>query len=107
MKPKTGRPLAALLCISSLAWNPPALASESVAFVAGLTPYQRPAAAPTLTAPALPDRGKALRGVSEPIPPTLKFLDDQGNWYNPFSLPGMTGPYDLRGWHAVSKEPKQ
>jgi hypothetical protein len=42
-----------------------------------------------------------LHGVSSPIPESLKFLNDQGAWFNPFTRPGMTGPYDLRGWHTA------
>ncbi|OYX43944.1 MAG: hypothetical protein B7Z02_07110 [Rhodobacterales bacterium 32-67-9] len=26
----------------------------------------------------------------------LKFLEDQGAWYTPFTRPGMTGPYKIR-----------
>jgi hypothetical protein len=69
--------------------------------VAGLTPYQRPHSAPVLTASQPLDTGQALHGVSSPIPASLKFLKDQGGWFNPFSHPGMTGPYDLRGWHLA------
>jgi hypothetical protein len=69
--------------------------------VAGLAPYQRPANAPFLTVNPVLDARKALHGVSSPIPYSLKFLDDQGGWFTPFTRPGMTGPYDLRGWHAA------
>ena len=69
--------------------------------VAGLTPYQRPANAPVLTASPLVDVRQALRGVSSPIPDSLNFLKDQGGWFTPFTHQGMTGPYDLRGWHAA------
>jgi hypothetical protein len=69
--------------------------------VAGLMPYQRPANAPTLTVNPVLDAKQALHGVSSPIPESLKFLNDQGGWFNPFTHPGMTGPYDLRGWHAA------
>lgn len=69
--------------------------------VAGLAPFQRPANAPMQTASLPLDARQALRGVSSPIPDSLKFLKDQGGWFNPFTHPGMTGPYDLRGWHAV------
>jgi len=69
--------------------------------VAGLTPSQRPSNAPVLTASPVLEARQALHGVSSPIPDSLKFLNDQGGWFNPFTHPGMTGPYDLRGWHAV------
>jgi hypothetical protein len=69
--------------------------------VAGLAPYQRPANAPVLTANPVLDAKQALHGVSFPIPDSLKFLNDQDGWFTPFTHPGMTGPYDLRGWHAA------
>jgi len=69
--------------------------------VAGLTPYQRPANAPVLTTNPVLDPKQALHGVSAPIPDSLKFLGNQGRWFTPFTHPGMTGPYDLRGWHAA------
>jgi hypothetical protein len=70
--------------------------------VAGLAPFERPEGAPVVTEfrPSPEWRTKALQGVSAPIPPTLKFLDDQGAWYSPFIQPGMPGRYDIRGWHA-------
>jgi hypothetical protein len=69
--------------------------------IAGLTPYQRPANAPVLTTNPARDAGQALHGVSTPIPDSLKFLNDQGGWFTPFTRPGMTGSYDLRRWHAA------
>lgn len=69
--------------------------------VAGLAPFQRPANAPVLTASPVLDSKQALHGIASPIPDSLKFLNDQGSWFNPFTHPGMTGPYDLRRWHAV------
>lgn len=68
--------------------------------IAGLSPSQRPAGAPQITKAAPPDPARALHGISTPIPASLKFLDDQGNWYTPFTEPGMPPPYDLRGWHS-------
>lgn len=68
--------------------------------VAGLTPDLRPADAPTITEPS-PPGATALHGVTSPTPETVvKFMRDQGNWYTPFTVPGMPGPYDIRGWHA-------
>ncbi len=70
--------------------------------IAGLTPHQRPADAPMINE-VIRDEGwssHALRGVSEPYPPSLGFLDNQGNWYTPFTRPGMPGRYDIRGLHA-------
>lgn len=69
-------------------------------FVAGLDPSRRPTAVPTLTEAArLPGwRERALHGIGE-LTTGLHFVDDQGGWYTPFTLPGMTDRYDLRGWH--------
>lgn len=71
-------------------------------FIAGVDPAERPAGAPVITqmskTPAWYEL--ALYGVSAPYPATLRFLEDQGNWFNPFLHPGMTGPYDIRGWHS-------
>ena len=70
-------------------------------FVAGVHPERRPENAPTITTFDKTDAwyAQALAGVSEPVPPSLKFLDDQGAWFTPFTHPGMTGPYDIRHWH--------
>jgi hypothetical protein len=69
--------------------------------IAGTAPYQRPAGAPSITSvrhdPAW--YAAALTGVSQPYPASLRFLEDQGNWYTPFNRPGMLPPYDIRGWH--------
>lgn len=65
--------------------------------------------APTLTvAPAERVRADvATHGIEQPVPDHIKhFLKDQGAWYTPFSRPGMTGPYDIRGWHAQPPRPK-
>lgn len=77
-----------------------AAAGESP-FIAGLDPANRPKDAPVVTtvdnSPAR--RARDLSGVEAPIPENLDFLDDQGNWFTPFSRPGMDGHYDIRGWH--------
>lgn len=69
--------------------------------IAGVDPSQRPVGAPVITSV---DRdanwyNQALHGVTRPYPSSLRFLEDQGNWYTPFNHPGMPGPYDIRGWH--------
>jgi len=78
----------------------PAQAEE--VFVAGVQPDQRPAGAPKLV--AQPHQRawyvKALTGVDPPYPHSLFFLDVQGDWYTPFTVAGMTGRYDIRGWHT-------
>ena len=80
--------------------------SESAAFVAGVRPQERPTEAPVVreTAKDAGWYGKALTGVAQPYPYSLRFLEDQGGWYTPFTEPGMTGPYDLRGWHREALE---
>jgi hypothetical protein len=71
-------------------------------FVAGVNPAERPAGAPVITEYSK-DAGwyaRVLTGVSAPYPSSLRFLEDQGAWFNPFLHPGMTGPYDIRNWHS-------
>lgn len=75
--------------------------AQAPSFVAGTAPSMRRPDAPALSAVAKDARWyqSALSGVDSPYPTSLKFLDDQGNWYTPFTQPGMTGRYDLRRWH--------
>lgn len=70
--------------------------------IAGLEPSQRPEGAPAIREVQRDAEWyrRALTGISQPYPASLRFLEDQGNWYTPFNRPGMTGPYDIRGWHA-------
>ena len=70
-------------------------------YIAGLKPNQRPAGATTISRVQKGDDWykKALTGIDPPYPPSIRFLEDQGNWYTPFNRPGMTGRYDIRGWH--------
>jgi len=43
---------------------------------------------------------RLLHGIKPPIPESIqRWAKDQGGWFNPFVYPGMTGRYDLRGWH--------
>jgi hypothetical protein len=70
-------------------------------FIAGTAPHQRPANAPVIEA-MKKDKAwydNAVTGVSRPFPWSMKFLENQENWFTPFSHPGMTGRYDIRGWH--------
>jgi len=69
--------------------------------IAGTTPSERPAGAPTITTVEKDQAwyAHALSGVTKPYPPSLSFLEDQGNWHTPFNRPGMPAPYDIRGWH--------
>jgi hypothetical protein len=70
-------------------------------YVAGTKPYERPASAPVIKMVEKPKGWytKALTGVIPPYPYSLHFLEAQGNWYTPFTRPGMHGRYDIRGWH--------
>ncbi|PIE09253.1 MAG: hypothetical protein CSA72_13815 [Rhodobacterales bacterium] len=85
----------------TLACTLAASAQAQELFIAGVEPSQRPEGAPEITQVAKDGvwYQQALTGVSQPYPASLKFLEDQGNWFNPFIHPGMTGPYDIRGWH--------
>ncbi len=70
-------------------------------FIAGTAPNQRPAGAPVIKE-MKKDKAwydKAVTGISRPFPWSMKFLENQGNWHTPFTRPGMTGGYDIRGWH--------
>ncbi len=69
--------------------------------IAGTAPSQRPVGAPTIEW-IQHERAwfkNALTGVTQPYPRSLYFLDNQGNWYTPFTHPGMVDRYDLRRWH--------
>lgn len=72
--------------------------------IAGLAPDRRPAQAPTVSsAPVSPAlKAQRLHGVVPPWPANVEHMAEQGHWYSPFFHPGMTGPYDLRGWHRPS-----
>jgi hypothetical protein len=64
-----------------------------------------PANAPTIkqhqiTPEAL---GKRLHGVSDPLPPNVVDAALAGSWFMPLAHPGMTGPYDIRGWHRAGR----
>ncbi len=96
----SARTLAVAACIwmSTTSQNA-ALAAEE--FIAGTAPAERPVSAPRITEYKKPDGwyGDALTGLEEPYPRSFRFLEDQEGWYTPFNQPGMTGPYDIRGWH--------
>lgn len=92
-------PLAAALCFACVAQG--VSAQKPSGFVAGTTPNQRPAGAPVLGAYDKSEAwfSAARTGITQPYPASLSFLNDQGAWFTPFTRPGMTGPYDIRGWH--------
>lgn len=69
--------------------------------IAGVEPDRRPEGAPVIEW-VHHDKAwyeHALTGIRPPYPKSLYFLDNQGYWYTPFIHPGMTGYYDIRGWH--------
>lgn len=103
LRMKTKFALITLLVAGLVGVNCTAAWSE-VEVVGGITPDQRPQEFPVVTATGLTPAGEAmaLYGVKQPYPPSLKWLNDQGGWYTPFIHPGMTGPYDIRHWHAGS-----
>ena len=69
--------------------------------ISGVDPATRPKGAPVITEFSKDGDwyARALTGVAAPYPTSLKFLEDQGAWFTPFTHPGMPGPYDIRGWH--------
>jgi hypothetical protein len=76
-----------------------AFAAEPSIVVAGLRPDQRPVAAPVIK-DIKKDAAwyrQYLRGIEEPYPASLRFLEDQGTWYTPFNRPNVGRRYDIRG----------
>ena len=69
--------------------------------IAGTQPNARPVGAPVIT--EVHHDGawytQALTGINRPYPNSLKFLENQGNWYTPFNHPGKPDGYDIRGWY--------
>lgn len=80
----------------------PATAQTAAPYIAGTEPSVRPAGAPTITEfkPDAAWMARAFTGVSEPYPPSLGFMKDQGAWFTPFIHPGLVDQYDIRGWHT-------
>lgn len=72
-------------------------------YIAGVKPSERPAGAPVITEFVKTQEwyAYALTGVEQPYPKSLWFMDNVGGWWVSFTQPGMTGPYDIRGWHAA------
>jgi len=75
----------------------------SAGFVAGSAPAQRPANAPTIKEFQISPEalGKRLHGITDPLPPNVVNAALAGPWFMPLAHPGMTGPYDIRGWHRL------
>ncbi|MCL2656516.1 MAG: hypothetical protein FWD62_03665 [Betaproteobacteria bacterium] len=74
--------------------------NEGEPFIAGIAPDHRPVGAPVIEVAQVLNKKDALHGIGSPIPPSVNaMIKDQGNWYTPFTRPGMNGPYDIRHYH--------
>lgn len=87
--------------------GPLALASlltsgQAAEVVGGANPSERPSTLPRITQVQHGPEWyrNALKGVSEPYPRSLYFLDNQGDWYTPFTRRGIPGVYDIRRTHG-------
>lgn len=69
--------------------------------IAGVKPDARPEGAPVIQQAQHDQKWfeLAMTGVEKPYGKGLNFIKNQGSWYTPFAVPGMSGPYDIRGWH--------
>ncbi len=85
----------------------PCTAAATEHAVAGTSPDRRPEGAPTISEVTKDGvwYDRALTGLEPPYPSSFRFLEDQGHWNTPFTVPGMKGPYDIRGWHSRSTKP--
>ena len=100
---KVQRTLLATYLVSALLW---VVTGPAAAYpVAGVEPSQRPADAPVIRELEKGEAWyrRAVFGISTPYPSSLRFLDQQGAWHTPFNHPGMTAPYDIRGWHGTGR----
>jgi hypothetical protein len=88
-----------LLCLLAVAGS---AAAQAPGYVAGLHPDRRPDGAPQLTQPDLSadQLSRALHGIEGPPPGNVEAVAATGHWWVPLRGPGMTPPYDPRGWHA-------
>jgi hypothetical protein len=93
-----------LLFVPVLVGTVNAAAAQTGGYIAGLQPDRRPDTAPRLTevvrTPA--QLARALYGIEKPVPGNVESIAATGNWWVPLRHPGMTGAYDLRGWHTSS-----
>jgi hypothetical protein len=88
------------ILLAAACWSSAGIAADFP--IAGLTPNQRPAGAPVITVfkPGPDWEKRMFHGISQPFPPSLRWVRDQGAWYTPFNRPGMSAPYDIRGWRV-------
>ncbi|HMZ01010.1 MAG TPA: hypothetical protein PLW24_20690 [Burkholderiaceae bacterium] len=94
----------ALIVLAAGLSGAPVLAQSLDLSVAGLQPDRRPEAAPRQVAPTADAalKQRRLQGVEQPWPGNVERIAEQGAWFSPMFAPGMTGRYDLRGWHRHS-----
>lgn len=90
-----------IAAVAVLALAAGAAQADEPVVVGGMTPSIRPPNAPSIQGVHYGRAwfSRALHGIGEPYPASLGFLGDQGEWYTPFNRPGMTSPYDIRGWY--------
>ncbi len=76
--------------------------AQAPGFVAGVHPDRRPDNAPQISQQATSPEtlSRHLRGIDGPAPGNVETIAATGNWWVPLRGPGMTPPYDPRGWHA-------
>ena len=94
--------VSALVFVASLTLAANATAADTSPPIAGVNPEARPVGAPVITEETKKQKEwyeAALTGVDSPYPASLHFLENQGNWYTPFTRPGMLDYYDIRNWH--------
>lgn len=86
----------ALLSLCSLA--------NAAPFIAGTAPDRRPVDAPVVTQYGVDPAGVQLflHGVVEPAPSNVADAVRSGPWFMPLRAPGMTPPYDIRGWFPAA-----
>ena len=91
------------LCVTYATGAP----AQTAGYVAGVHPHQRPDGAPRLTEDVrTPEQLKReLHGVEKPVPGNVESIAATGNWWVPLRQPGMTKPYDPRGWHGTGAHP--
>ena len=102
----SGRRLLFVCFTASVALHFTLSAALADSYISGTSPSERPSGAPHVTTVTRDDSffDSALHGVQKPYPSSLMFLKDQGNWFTPFTHPGMEGRYDLRSWHTDEGE---
>lgn len=76
--------------------------AQAPGFVAGVHPDRRPDNAPQITQQTMSPETLArdLRGIEGQPPGNVETIAVTGAWWVPLRGPGMTPPYDPRGWHA-------